>query len=196
MDIVVLTLISLTAIQFKLLNKGVAKIFKGITNLEQADVVIRERIQKYKNHHAFLMTFRNELNNLFSNAILAYMGVIITTQCTELYVLFSWNSIQEGIRAVLYASTMFFELYICYCLPAQDLIDEAEKLPISIYCSKWYQYPNHFKDVLLLLGQFQLNMLISAGGVAILDIQTGFAALKSMVSYFAFLRTVGASSEK
>ncbi|KAG5885620.1 hypothetical protein JTB14_006166 [Gonioctena quinquepunctata] len=161
MDMLVFTIISLTATQFDLLNKAVMNVFSGKSSPGQEDLMIRERIRKYHEHHFFLIA----------------------------------DSTQESIRAFLYATTMFFELYICYCLPAQQLIDAVETLPTNIYCTDWYQYPQHAKDVLIFLGQSQLDVSISAGGFARIDVQTGYAAFKTMISYCAFLRTVGGSGD-
>nr|XP_023019279.1 uncharacterized protein LOC111508090 [Leptinotarsa decemlineata] len=195
MDILILTIITLMAIQFEVLNRAIVKIFEDMPNSCEDYCSIKMRLKKYNDHHTFLMGFRDQVNNTFSAGMLAYMGVIIPTQCIELYVLTSQSSAKESIRAILYATTMFFEFFVCYCLPAQHLADEVDKLSENIYCSKWYKYPQYSKDVLILVGKFQLKMLISAGGFANIDLKTGFAALKTMVSYCMFLRTMGYNSE-
>ncbi|CAH2011056.1 unnamed protein product [Acanthoscelides obtectus] len=85
---------------------------------------------------------------------------------------------------------MFFEFFICYCYPAQDLTDEADKLSESIYSSRWYDYPIYQKDVLMLTGKTQIQVIFTVGGILKLDLPTGMAAIKTMFSYSMFLRTM------
>ncbi|CAH1978585.1 unnamed protein product [Acanthoscelides obtectus] len=99
------------------------------------------------------------------------------------------------MRAVIYSALMFFEFFICYCFPAQELMTQSKELPDILYCTNWYRYQKHSKDVLTFLGKCQVPITLNVGGMVELDLRTAVAALKTMVSYSMFLRTMTLLSE-
>nr|CAI5837750.1 unnamed protein product [Callosobruchus analis] len=122
MDFIIFSMVSLTALQFKLLAYEMNNIFA----LED-DLTINARFKKCNDHLTFLLSFRTLLNDTFSVVVLMYLGVIILILCIEIYFIMSMDSLEEIIRAVVYAALMFFEFFICYCFPAQALVDEVTR---------------------------------------------------------------------
>nr|CAH7750487.1 unnamed protein product [Callosobruchus chinensis] len=147
MDFIIFSIISLTALQFKLLAYEMNNIFA----LED-DSITNARFK------------RTLLNNTFSAVVLLYLGVIILILCIEIYFIMSMDSLEEIIRAVVYAALMFFEFFICYCFPAQ---------------AKWYENmtssSTYAKATLLLQGKSQIKVMFTVGGFLHLNLQTGLA---------------------
>nr|CAH7750495.1 unnamed protein product [Callosobruchus chinensis] len=146
MDFFIFSLISLTALQFKLLAYEMTNIFE----LED-DSIIND-------------SFRALLNNTFSVVLLMYLGIIVLILCVEIYLIMSMDSLEEIIRAVVYAALMFFEFFICYCFPAQ---------------AKWYENMGsrspYAKATLLLQGKCQIEVIFTAGGFLELNLQTALS---------------------
>nr|CAH7750498.1 unnamed protein product [Callosobruchus chinensis] len=145
MDFFIFSLISLTALQFKLLAYEMTNIFE----LED-DSIIND-------------SFRALLNNTFSVVLLMYLGIIVLILCVEIYLIMSMDSLEEIIRAVVYAALMFFEFFICYCFPAQA----------------WYENMGsrspYAKATLLLQGKCQIEVIFTAGGFLELNLQTALS---------------------
>ncbi|VEN46151.1 unnamed protein product, partial [Callosobruchus maculatus] len=172
LDFLICTILSLTTLQFKLLRYELERVFD--TTVDQS-MKISEKIRKCNMHHTFLLSFRTMLNDAFSMLMLAYIGVVVMILCMEIYLMFQMDSIGNILKTVVYSALMFFEFFICYCYPAQDLTDEADKLSESIYSSGWYDYPIHQKDVLMLTGKTQIQVIFTVGGILKLDLPTGMA---------------------
>nr|CAH7750494.1 unnamed protein product [Callosobruchus chinensis] len=174
MDFFIFSLISLTALQFKLLAYEMTNIFE----LED-DSIINDRFKRCNDQLSFLLSFRALLNNTFSVVLLMYLGIIVLILCVEIYLIMSMDSLEEIIRAVVYAALMFFEFFICYCFPAQASVDESEKVVEALYNSKWYENMGsrspYAKATLLLQGKCQIEVIFTAGGFLELNLQTALS---------------------
>nr|CAI5847028.1 unnamed protein product [Callosobruchus analis] len=111
-------------------------------------------------------------------------------KCCDHHTFLLEDSIADILGAAVYAAQMFFEFFICYCCPAQELKDEAELLSESLYFNNWHLHPAYYKDIAIFLGKSRIQVIYSAGGLMNLDLQTGMAAVKTMVSYSMFLQTM------
>nr|CAH7744992.1 unnamed protein product [Callosobruchus chinensis] len=178
LDVIVLNILTMTKLQFKLLRYEVENIFYDEPG-KSGD--IRLRIKKCSDHHTFLLEFRAMVNNTFSVLMLIYMGVIILILCIEMYLMMSLDSVADILGAAVYAAQMFFEFFICYCCPAQELKDEAELLSGALYFNDWHLHPAYYKDIAILLGKSSIKVIYSAGGLMNLDLQTGMAVSTQIV---------------
>nr|CAI5837753.1 unnamed protein product [Callosobruchus analis] len=161
MDFIIFSMVSLTALQFKLLAYEMNNIFA----LED-DLTINA-------------SFRTLLNDTFSVVVLMYLGVIILILCIEIYFIMSMDSLEEIIRAVVYAALMFFEFFICYCFPAQ---------------AKWYENMSsssrYAKAMLLLQGKSQIKVMFTVGGFLNLNLQTGLS-VSIVFSFWSLVMVAG-----
>nr|CAI5837754.1 unnamed protein product [Callosobruchus analis] len=155
MDFIIFSMVSLTALQFKLLAYEMNNIFA----LED-DLTINARFKKCNDHLTFLLR----------------------------------DSLEEIIRAVVYAALMFFEFFICYCFPAQALVDESEKVVQSLYNSKWYENMSsssrYAKAMLLLQGKSQIKVMFTVGGFLNLNLQTGLS-VSIVFSFWSLVMVAG-----
>ncbi|CAH2002728.1 unnamed protein product [Acanthoscelides obtectus] len=155
---------------------------------------IKAQFGKCDDQLSFLLRFKTLINNTFSTVVLMYLGIVVLILCLEMYYTMTMDTFQEIIRAVVYAALMFFEFFICYCIPAQALIDESEKLVEGLYNSNWYEHmgssASYGKAMTLLQGKSQMRVMFTIGGFLNLNMQTGLAAVKTMVSYSMFLKTM------
>ncbi|CAH2002733.1 unnamed protein product [Acanthoscelides obtectus] len=160
-DCTVFSIMSLTAIQFKLLAYEMQNIFAEATD-----------------YFTIKDNFKTLLNDTLSTMMLMYLGMVILILCLEMYYIMTMDSFQEIARAFFYAALIFFEFLICYCVPSQE----------------WYEHVGstapYGKAMVLLQGKSQMSVMLTAGGFLNMDLQTGLATLKTMVSYSMFLKTM------
>nr|CAI5829641.1 unnamed protein product [Callosobruchus analis] len=135
LDVIVLNILTMTKLQFRLLRYEVEKIF-SYTSEKRENFSLK--IKRCNEHHTFLLGFRAMVNDTFSSLMLIYMGVVILILCIEMYLMMSMDSLADILGAALYAAQMFFEFFVCYCFPAQDLTDEVEYIYLhyneNYYC--------------------------------------------------------------
>nr|CAI5862277.1 unnamed protein product [Callosobruchus analis] len=175
MDFLICSILSLTAQQYRLLRYEMERVFGSLERKGDTEENISKRIRRCNDQLTFLLSFRNTLNEAFSYLMLAYIGVVVLILCFEVYLLFQMDSIEHIIKILAYSGFIFFEFFVCYCYPAQDLTVDAEQLANSIYFSEWYKYPNHCKEILMLVGKSQIRVVFTAGGLLELDLPTGMA---------------------
>nr|CAI5844639.1 unnamed protein product [Callosobruchus analis] len=127
----------------------------------------------------------------FSETFLTYMGIIIIAICIEMYNLSTGANLELFVRATLFATGTLFQFVVFYCKPAQDLTDEAERTFNSAYFSKWYENLGNAQPTKNIIVQSQQRVFITAGRIIDINLATGLATVKTMVSYCMFLRTMG-----
>ncbi|CAH2000654.1 unnamed protein product [Acanthoscelides obtectus] len=111
MDVMIYSILSLTALQFKLLQHEMENIF-SLENDKKCEVMdlLKKRIKRCDDHHTLLLNFRTELNDAFSGLLLVYLEVITVILCIELYFLSILDDLEDIIRALVYGALMFFTL--------------------------------------------------------------------------------------
>ncbi|XP_023019277.1 odorant receptor 22a [Leptinotarsa decemlineata] len=190
-DLFFMGLMRLTQIQWKLLNHELYHTFDHIHMKDDSvQEKIKLKIKKCVCHHEFLIRYVEKINDTFSTSLFFYMVIIVLSMCVEMYNATTFSDPQIIRRAFVYTTAGCTAFMICFCYPCQDMIDEATKISSSIYFSNWYKYPEHSKSTQMILLRGQKTMNIRAGGFLEMDLRTGLATLKTMVSYSMFLRTI------
>nr|CAH7730809.1 unnamed protein product [Callosobruchus chinensis] len=116
MDFLICSILSLTAMQYEM-----ERVFGDYPGKKESEKTISERIRRCNDQLTFLLSFKNTINDVFSSLMLVYIGVVVLILCFEIYLLFQMDSIEHMIKILLYSGFMFFEFFICFCYPAQDL---------------------------------------------------------------------------
>ncbi|VEN53915.1 unnamed protein product, partial [Callosobruchus maculatus] len=145
---------------------------------------VGRNLKKCVRHHNFLLRCIDDLNAILSKTLLIYIFVMVSGICTHMYTLsFVMGNSQQKI------STSSPPSQTGHASPCQ-----AEQIGVSLYLSKWHKYPSHSKAVLLGLLSGRIEAFIDIGGFGRLNMQTCLLTMKTMMSYFMFLRTVGSIS--
>nr|CAI5844637.1 unnamed protein product [Callosobruchus analis] len=108
----------------------------------------------------------------FSETFLTYMGIIIIAICIELYNLSTGANLELFIRATLFTTATLFQFVVFYCIPAQDLTDEAERTFNSAYFSKWYENLKNAQPTKNIILQSQQRVFITAGRLIDINLAT------------------------
>nr|UTN00927.1 odorant receptor [Semanotus bifasciatus] len=193
LDIIMLSILMLTKLQFRLLNEELTELFDSEADMKNVD----QRIGKCVRHHAFLIDYVKRINKTFSEAMLFYVGVITISMCVEMYLISTRDSLKASFKSMSYIFNGLVQYSVCYCVPAQAISDEAYATAYSIYSSKWYEHPTHSVKiaVLMIMAKAQHTLPIVAGGFLIVNLDTCFKTIKTMVSYCMFLRTMTVQPE-
>ncbi|XP_050505038.1 uncharacterized protein LOC126883487 isoform X2 [Diabrotica virgifera virgifera] len=94
------------------------------------------------------------------------------------------------IEALFHLIAGLNQIVLCYSIPAQALMDQADEVSHSVYFSKWYDYPHYAKHVWQIMVRDARRIEITAGGFVMIDLKMFMAAVKTIISYCMFLRTV------
>nr|ALR72571.1 odorant receptor OR28 [Colaphellus bowringi] len=183
-DVLILTLLILTQIQFRMLNEK-------IQTIHDNEVDFHDRLKECVDHQNFLMDFVDRFSKVFSKTILLFIGNIILSLCMCMYIITTESAnINVQMEALFHLIAGLNEICLCYSIPAQTLMNEADEVGKNAYFSKWYEHPKDAKLILQIMIRDQKRMVITAGDFVRIDMEMFLTACKTIVSYCMFLRTM------
>ncbi|CAH1109664.1 unnamed protein product [Psylliodes chrysocephalus] len=173
LDVVILTLLMMTEVQFQILNNKLSNLFHFDSGKEvYYQQVLHKRIKEYVDHQNFLIKFLARFSRIFSVTTLFFLGDIILTMCMRMYIISSDNThINYRIEALFHLIAGLNEIIFCYSIPAQALMDQANEISNSAYLSNWYEYPADAKCILQIMIRDQKKIEITAGGYVMIDLK-------------------------
>nr|CAH7766228.1 unnamed protein product [Callosobruchus chinensis] len=192
-DFMFMSLITLTLVQYKLLNMELKQLFDTEAKTHHKESLER-KIGECVKHHAYLYDYIKRINDTFSTSMLVFHVIVILSMCMEMYRVSSQSDLSVCLRPMLYTSFGLFQFIICYCAYSQALIDEANDVSLNIYLSGWQTSLCSAKSIMMIIAMAQKEVKIQAGGIANIDLKTGLDTLKTMISYCMFLRTMSHDS--
>ncbi|CAH1999455.1 unnamed protein product [Acanthoscelides obtectus] len=188
-DFLFMSIVTLTTVQYKILNVELRQLF-DIEDTAQRKQLLKKKIGEYVRHHAYLYDYVKRINNTFSPSLLVFLVIVLLSMCMEMYRTSTQSNLSVCIRPLLYTSFGLFQFFICYCAYSQALINEANNVYMNIYLSEWQESIRPAKSAIMIIAMAQKEIEITAGGIANIDLKTGLATLKTMISYCMFLRTI------
>ncbi|CAH1984295.1 unnamed protein product [Acanthoscelides obtectus] len=189
-DGILITCIIMAQVQFKLINNKLAKLF--VKNQQYRKNDFDKSIKECVDHHNYLLEFVSYTNRTFSSTLLAYLAIVILAMCVEFYTVSKQISLEATLKALIYISAVLFQLVCFNCMPGQLLTNETEKTSEVAFYSNWEEVssPSVMCAVKMIIHRTQKPVFISAGGILSINMGTGMATLKTIFSYYMFLRTV------
>ncbi|VEN59366.1 unnamed protein product [Callosobruchus maculatus] len=170
-DVLVRTFLVLAEAQFKMLNQEFLLLYD---RHEFDQGLLYQRIRKCVQHHSFLIDFMNHFSDTFSTALLIMVGDMTLSLCTVMYAMVQdhfnityWVHLAAGLNI----------MYTCYSWPAQDLTNQANEVPNSIYFSHWQNHLASAKHLLMALPECQKPFEIKAGRLLKVDMGMFLAPL-------------------
>ncbi|VEN37428.1 unnamed protein product [Callosobruchus maculatus] len=99
------------------------------------------------------------------------------------------NSISFAIiRDLDVVAMTLIEFFGAFFIPAQLCINQAEEIKYSAYFSKWYEHPQYYRHISMMIARDSLSIRMNAGGIVRLDLETALNVVKLTGSYYMFLR--------
>ncbi|XP_050505037.1 uncharacterized protein LOC126883487 isoform X1 [Diabrotica virgifera virgifera] len=178
-------------VQFRMLNRKLNNLFDLKDGKQMTKQEITKRVKECVDHQNFLIDFLDQFSATFSGVTLFFLGDIILTMCMRMYIISSDNTdMNYRIEALFHLIAGLNQIVLCYSIPAQALMDQADEVSHSVYFSKWYDYPHYAKHVWQIMVRDARRIEITAGGFVMIDLKMFMAAVKTIISYCMFLRTV------
>ncbi|CAH1986776.1 unnamed protein product [Acanthoscelides obtectus] len=184
-------LLSCTTLQFQLLNEEIRTLFAANLDNENAVADFRKKLKRCIGHYDFLLRYTKAINDEFSIPLAFSLVTMFGCHTVEMYRLAKAQSFAAALRSLLFVTVGVWMVFMkCFSIPAQRLTDEASMVGINIYFSPWHNHPKHSKPVIMIIARCQKLVKIIPCGLFELSLETGLAAIRAMVSYSMFLKTV------
>ncbi|KAG5867259.1 hypothetical protein JTB14_037237 [Gonioctena quinquepunctata] len=81
--------------------------------------------------------------------------------------------------------------FMIFCVPGQNLTDEALNVANTVYSTEWYSQSEHSTAILMIIANAQKEVVFSIGGLINMNLASCVMIYKACFSYGTFLRTVG-----
>nr|QNL15053.1 olfactory receptor 109 [Aulacocentrum confusum] len=135
-----------------------------------------------------IFQFTQMIGVSFSLSFLAILGVnLIGISGTAFQVLSNSNDLMEKIRFTVNNLCQIMHLYLL-CWYSQKLINSSEQVNKSI--GKWYEIPVRSQRLIMfMMMRSHRPCAISAGGFAVMSIETFSSGMKTAMSYVTVLRS-------
>nr|CAH7732188.1 unnamed protein product [Callosobruchus chinensis] len=196
-DMLFMILMSSTALQFQLLNEELQGLFDTELDTEEAVVEFEKELKKCIRHYDFLLQYTKTINDEFSVPLAFSLVTMFGCHTVEMYRLAKAQSFGTALRSILFVVAGIVIVFLqCFSIPAQRLTDEASKVGVNTYFSRWYRYPEYVKPLIIVMSRSHNLVKIVPCGILELNLEQGLAAIKAMVSYSMFLKTVDSMGNK
>ncbi|XP_020706849.2 odorant receptor 13a-like [Athalia rosae] len=204
-DTIVATSLFLTCGQFKIVQNNLRGLGNNEANNDETgergqrgeesarqnrQIVDRDKLTTYIDHHRAVIKFSDKLNRLFSpimlcqvlasNLIICLVGLQMTSTLTD-----------EG-KVLKYFAYLMMALYqlMMFCLPGDDLINQSSAVSDAAYSTNWYLATESFKaDVIFVIVRGQKPSRITAGKFNVMCMEHFGTVLSASMSYFMVLRS-------
>ncbi|VEN35764.1 unnamed protein product [Callosobruchus maculatus] len=176
-------------VQFKLLNEKLGTLFVGH---KHHIIDVDKEIRKCVDHHNYLLKFVDHSNKTYSLTLLVYLGNVVFAMCVEFYTVSKQISSAVTSKALVYISTILFQFFFFYCMPAQLLANESELTPNVVFANNWEDLssPSVKCAIKLIIQRCRKPVSVLAGGIFPINLESGLVTLKTITSYYMFLRTI------
>ncbi|KAJ8715511.1 hypothetical protein PYW07_009993 [Mythimna separata] len=165
------------------------KQLRSLEYVKETEVVTRMKFKMIIRKHIRLMGYSMRMENIFKEYFLV-QNLAVTVELCLNAVMITVVGVQQItllITFFAYLIIALFNAYI-YCYLGNELIIQSQGIALAAYESTWTSWPVDLqKDLLMVIVAAQRPLKLSAGGMALLSIQTFSQALYNGYSIFAVL---------
>ncbi|VEN61006.1 unnamed protein product [Callosobruchus maculatus] len=79
---------------------------------------------------------------------------------------------------------------VCYCVPAQALMNEVERIDETVYLTNWVQYLEQSSSFIMIILRSHRGLALTVGGFGSMSLETSMKVFNTVISYFMFLKTM------
>ncbi|XP_045784018.1 odorant receptor 46a-like [Maniola jurtina] len=162
---------------------------KGLDYSEERDGEIREELKNIVKKHVRIMRFSRTLTNIFKEYFLIQNLAVTIELCLNALMVAVVGLEEKTLLATFlgYLGLALINAYI-YCYLGNELIVQSTGIAQAAYESGWTSWPIDMqKDLLIVINVAQKPLTLSAGGMALMCIETYSQALYNAYSIFAVL---------
>ncbi|XP_026501462.2 odorant receptor 4-like [Vanessa tameamea] len=165
---------------------------KGLSYSEERERIVRDEFKQIVKKHVRIMRYSNTFTNIFKEFFLI-QNLAVTIELCLNALMVTVVSLEEKTLLVSFLGYLGLALINAYifCYLGNELIVQSTGIAQAAYESGWTSWPVDMqKDLLILIRAAQKPLILSAGGMTIMCIQTYSQALYNAYSIFAVLNDV------
>nr|AGK90013.1 olfactory receptor 3 [Helicoverpa assulta] len=165
------------------------KELRDLTYVKETEMVMRKKFKNAIRKHIRLMGYSGRMENIFKEYFLVQNLAVTVELCLNavMMTVVGVHQITLLITFLAYLMLALVNAYI-YCYLGNELIIQSQGIALAAYESTWTSWPVDLqKDLLIVILAAQRPLKLSAGGMALLCIQTFSQALYNGYSIFAVL---------
>ncbi|CAH1641577.1 unnamed protein product [Spodoptera littoralis] len=168
------------------------KELRSLDYVKDTEMITRMKFKMIIKKHIRLMGYSMKMESIFNEYFLV-QNLAVTVELCLNAVMVSIVGVQQITLLFTFLAYLVLALinaYV-YCYLGNELIIQSEGIALAAYESTWTSWPVDLqKDLMILINASQRPLKLSAGGIALLSIQTFSQALYNGYSIFAVLNDV------
>ncbi|XP_022827581.1 odorant receptor 30a-like [Spodoptera litura] len=168
------------------------KELRSLDYVKDTEMITRMKFKMIIKKHIRLMGYSMKMESIFNEYFLV-QNLAVTVELCLNAVMVSIVGVQQITLLFTFLAYLVLALinaYV-YCYLGNELIIQSEGIALAAYESTWTSWPVDLqKDLLIVINASQRPLKLSAGGIALLSIQTFSQALYNGYSIFAVLNDV------
>nr|AKC58546.1 odorant receptor 11 [Anomala corpulenta] len=178
----------LEQVKYALFNLSIDGDVRGdqVETLREIAVLVR--------HHVTSLEYVQRVKKLMSKVMLYQFSSSLFTLCTGLYVLTYQGfppSVEAAVKFVPFVACAAFQIF-AYCVAGQKISEQTESIANAAYeCRWWFKHqPRLQRSICLIIQRSHRRIVLSAGGLWNLDMDTFIRILKASFSLLTFMQTM------
>nr|AXY83415.1 putative odorant receptor 53 [Conopomorpha sinensis] len=196
-DMLAVTLISLTGCRLQLVNYELRNFLNdlepdpetGLLTAAQEATAI-DRLRVCVRSHQMALRAAKEIEACFSLPIFAQFSVSLCIICVTAFQLATIDNPMLFVAFLFYLFNMIYQVYI-YCYQGNEIVEQSTSLVDAAYASPWHRTSTAVRRRLLfLMMRSRKPVIIKAGGITTVTLQTFMAIVKTSYSLFTLLQDV------
>nr|ALR72554.1 odorant receptor OR9 [Colaphellus bowringi] len=193
LDVICVTMITLTTCQFNIMNSRLSNLRKSTDDVEEEDTV-QKALKECVIHYNDIISFQILVETTFSLSIFGQFVFSVLVICMTGFqmLVISFKSVQF----VLLLSYLLGQTcqIVMYCWYGQSILDSSEAINDACYSSEWFNCSKETQKMfLIIMERSKRPVKMRAGKFFFLNLDTLMSILKSSYSYFAVLRHIYSS---
>ncbi|KAG9428342.1 odorant receptor Or2-like isoform X1 [Apis mellifera carnica] len=172
--------------QVEVLKREYSKLFNKNEKITEHFILLIKR-------HIYLLNLSKMLNETISSILIIQLFsscVLICTTGFQFILALSIGNIVLTIKILIIMCVLLIQLF-AYSYVGEYLKTQTESVGNSVYFCTWYDMPkNVSKDIIFIIMKAQRPVLLRAGKIFVVNMETYISILKTSMSYLSVLRVM------
>ncbi|XP_048507801.1 odorant receptor Or1-like [Athalia rosae] len=190
MDTLVTGLFTVVCCQLEILKTNISQI--GANDSQQFSAkVAEEQLENCIKHHTDIIYFAREIEAIFSGTIAMQFFVNCIIICMTAFHITQMKIFipTEVIGTTMYICCMTYQIFI-YCWHGNEIVLHSESVVYAAFMGNWWRCGERYKRALrLLMVRANRPLVLKAGNILTLSLQTFVVILRASYSFFTVLQT-------
>ncbi|XP_031365752.1 odorant receptor 10a-like [Apis dorsata] len=172
--------------QVEILKREYSKLFYKNEKITEHFILLIKR-------HIYLLNLSKMLNETISSILVIQLFsscILICTTGFQFILALSIGNIVLMIKILIIMCVLLIQLF-AYSYVGEYLKTQTESVGNSMYLCTWYDMPKNIsKDIIFIIMKAQRPVLLTAGKIFVVNMETYISILKTSMSYLSVLRVM------